>query len=360
MIYFSEKIADFLFKIRRCIKEILINEMGLKVHGERFYNKQKTHSYPISLVAFDHKKVLGYFDCQFYELGFHLSLMKEDERTIQNVVRHELAHYYAFILYGSEIDAHGKEFRSVCSLFGWGEKIYRSCMEIEQSSEEVDDSEVIRKIKKLLALGASSNSYEAESAVVKARELLIKNNLQRSSLESEDRFFMKRILQQGKMNAKLRSIAKIIETFFVSVVFHSGKNSICLEILGSKSHVEIAEYVASFLDHHLDLLWVQAQKDNPLLFGLVAKNSFFLGVAKGYCSKIDHFCKQERKNHTQEIIVLENQLCFAKKLAYPSLRNTKSQGKYCPKSSIEGEARGKSLNINEALSNKNAKMFFIN
>ena len=37
--------------------------------------------------------MLGYFDSNFYELGFHECLMHSGREQLHNVIRHELAHY---------------------------------------------------------------------------------------------------------------------------------------------------------------------------------------------------------------------------------------------------------------------------
>ena len=76
------------------------------------------------------------------------------------------------------------------------------------------------------------------------------------------------------------AIAAILATFFVSIVYNRGKEFIYLEILGSPVNAEIAEYVANVLQGELDRLW----KDTPLQ-GAVARNSFFRGLAKGYCQR---------------------------------------------------------------------------
>ena len=206
-----------------------------------------------------------------------------------------------------------------------------------------------------MALTTSNHAHEAEQAMIKSQQLLLKHNLESDYIGNpdEEKIFMKRIMKQKKETAKMRSIALILKTFFVSIVYSRGAESICLEILGDAVNIEIAEYVANVLDAELEKLWKEAQK-KARLKGAVAKNSFFLGIAKGYCDKIQAL----KKDYTQEIanglIVLEKKLVDAQALVYPRLSSRTSTAGYCPTSSKLGEKMGRQLNINPAL-NKQPK-----
>jgi predicted SprT family Zn-dependent metalloprotease len=50
--------------------------------------------------------MLGYFDPNFYELGFHECLMHSNRELLQNIIKHELAHYITFINYGDTVEPH--------------------------------------------------------------------------------------------------------------------------------------------------------------------------------------------------------------------------------------------------------------
>ena len=76
---------------------MLSKEIGLKVVGDRFYDKRQEYSYPIKAVIFNNKKMLGYFDSHFYEIGFHECLMQVNEELLHDIIRHELGHYITFI-----------------------------------------------------------------------------------------------------------------------------------------------------------------------------------------------------------------------------------------------------------------------
>lgn len=346
MLIYSQKTLNFIANIKSIIKTILSQEVGLKVGRERFYDQAQRASYPIQLVIYDHKSPLGYFDPNFYELGFHECLMRGSLEQLRNVIRHEIAHYITFIEQGALIQPHGLEFKTFCQQMGWGDEVSRATLCLEEIFPlQNGESDIVRKVQKLMALSSSSNAHEAEQAIIKSQQLLLKHNLTAKDLkEDEEAAFLKRVLEQKKESAKMRAISKILSTFLVSTVFRKGKGMVCLEILGSRVNVEIAEYVADVLNRELDLLWKETK-----LKGAVAKNSFFLGVAKGYCQKIEALKKTYDASIRQGVMVLEKKLTDAKALVYPRLSLRQTRANYCPESATLGEKAGRGLNIHPGL-----------
>jgi len=360
MILYSQKILLFSLEIKQAIQQILSKEVGLKVLKNRFYDRQERFSYPIKVVIYNHQKMLGYFDPHFYELGFHSCLMHSSKDLLKNIIRHELAHYMTFINYGKDLSApHGVEFKAFCSKMRWGEEVYRAttCLDDGQETKEAEESATARKVKKLLALSTSRNVHEAEAAMMKSQELLLKHHLSEACLHNEEEIFLlKRILKQKKETAKMRAIARILETFFVSTVYTRGGGHIYLEILGTSVHIEIAEYVAGFLGYELDTLWTQIKMRHAHLKGAVAKNSFFLGIATGYCNKVNAL-KKEHSKGSHQLIVIEKKLEEARAMAYPHLSSKKSHARYCFESSKLGQQAGKSLNIHTGISQASKNLF---
>lgn len=352
MIVYSKKIIQYIAEIKRTVKNVLSNEVCLKVAGDRFYDRRQTTSYPIKIVIYNNKNMLGYFDSNFYELGFHECLMHSSREQLHDVIRHELAHYITFTNYGVTVEPHGAEFRAFCQLMEWGEEIYKAttCLESGVNASSIEESGIFRKIQKLMALAGSSNENEAEQAMIKSQQLLLKHNIESTYIggDDEEKMFLKRIMKQKRENAKMRSIAKILETFFVSTVYSRAGEFIYLEILGNAVNIEIAEHVASVLDCELDKLWRHAQQFAKLK-GTIAKNSFFLGLAKGYCNKIQAFKREYNNDVTNALMVIEKKLIDAKEMVYSRLSTTKPSGNYCRESSALGEQMGRQLNINPAI-----------
>lgn len=365
MIVYSNKIIQFINEIKSTVKEVLSREIGLKLSGERFLDRHQTASYPIKVVIYNNKTTLGYFDPDFYELGFNECLMHASRKQLYNIIRHELAHYITFINYGGTIQTHGAEFKAFCQRMGWDEEVYKaaSCLEQELNISDNEESNILRKIKKLMALATSSNQNEAEQAMIKSQQLLLKHNIESKYIGNEDdeKIFLRRIMKQKKDNAKMRSIAKILETFFVSIVYGRAGDYTYLEVLGSAVNIEIAEYVANVLHYEMDNLWDQAQK-HAKLKGAIAKNSFFLGLARGYCNKVQALKREYSNDVAKELMVIEKKLVDAQAMVYRRLSSIKRSGNHCPHSSALGEQMGKQLNINPAInrsSNSHEKLEFI-
>ena len=352
MYIYSKRTIKFIEEIKCSAKEILCREMNVKVHGNRFLNRRQTASYPLSVVIYNTHSRLGYFNSDFLEMGFHECLIHSSKEQLRNIIRHELAHYMVFIDSGGFGQPHGPEFRAFCLQHGWGEEVYRATTALEgQSSCDIEKSGIFRKIQKLMALTESSNKNEAEQAMIKSQQLLLKHNLESIEVVDADgeKVFLKRILKQPKENAKMRSIAKILETFFVNTIFSRCTNATHLEISGSAINIEIAEHVAEVLQRELDNLWEQAKKQHMGLKGMTAKNSFFLGVAKGYCTKVQALKREYQSEVMNGLMVIEKQLVKAKEIIYPRLSSSKSQASFCPMSSSLGEQMGRSLTLNPAV-----------
>jgi len=352
MIVYSQKIIRFMNDIKSIVKKVLTFEVRLKVSGNRFFDEREAFSFPLKVVVYNNKSMLGYFDSSFYELGFHECLMHSSKEQLHNVIRHEIAHYITFVNYRAGIQPHGVEFRAFCERMRWGEEVYRAtiCLENEQDVSFLEESSVLRKVQKLMALSTSSNKHEAEQAMVKSQQLLLKHNIEAKYIghEDDEKVFLKRMMKQKKENAKMRSIAQILETFFVSPVYNRAGDFTYLEIVGNAVNIEIAEYVASVLDVEIEKLWDHARRQANLK-GMIAKNSFFLGLAKGYCDKIKALKREYSSDVAHALMVIEKQLVDAKSMVYPRLSSSKSSGHYCQESSALGEQMGRKLTINPGI-----------
>lgn len=350
MIVYSMKILRFLREIKKMVADVLSEELHFRVGKDRFYAQENRFSYPIRIVIYNHRAMLGYFDPNFYELGFHECLMQSSLSQLKNVIRHEIAHYIVFIENGERDSPHGHTFKEFCKKAGWGEEVYRatSCLDGGEDLSCFLEKSILRKVQKLMALAESSSPNESEQAMIKSRQLLLKHNIELQEVQAEEKIVLKRVLKQKREDAKMRSIAKILSTFFIHVIFRKGKDFTCLEILGDLVNVEIGEYVAIYLEKELDSLWEKAQR-NTSLKGLIAKNSFFLGVAKGYCNKIEALKKEYPADTEKALVLMEKKLFDAKNMVYPRLFSSKSHFRYCEASANLGERAGKSLQIHPAV-----------
>ena len=348
MLIYSKKIALFLLEVEALLKYILSEELELEVHKNHFYRSGWEQSYPIAIVVYDDKSPLGVFDAAFYELGFHKCLLHAKKEQLENVLRHVVKEYMTFLG-----DSYGLTCTSFAHRMRQSEAIKPTDLypDGDLSPSNAEHQALLRKVQKLMALGASKNSNEAEQAMMKSQQLLLKYNLQMDTIDDEEdqQFVLKRIIKQTKMDAKVRAISRILETFLVSSVFNRLRGFTYLEIIGTAVNIEIAEYVAKVLQRKLDELWEETKKKRPDLKGMVAKNSFFLGLAEGYCSKINLLEKTYSSNTSRALAVIHKKLDSALEMAYGNLTANRSCGRQCQESLKLGNLAGKDLTIHPSI-----------
>lgn len=330
-ILYSQTILSFLKKVKKLAHHILEEEMGLKIGRSRFY--WKSSSFPLNFVVFDHPSRLGYFTASHYEIGINKLFLLEKDEEIKNLLRHELAHYMTFLEFGINVPSHGKEFRMICNRYGWPSEISKAQVPIEKA---IKNHRIAEKVRKLLSLADSHHPQEAESATIKAKELLLKYNL--SLHETEEETIIKRVFEKKRSNGKLQAIAEILRSFFVYPIFNHGKNAVYLEIIGERVNVEVAEYVSYFLDRHFEDLW--KSRKSPIK-GLAEKNAFYRGIAKGFLSK--------EKDSNPGLIRIEKALTERVHTIYPHLSFRKTSYRHSNHAEKEGIRVGKTLKIREGI-----------
>ena len=339
MINTGVNLRTYLFPEKK-IKEIesralaiMKNEMGLKMRSSTLI--WNNYLYRIRFLLFEDEQKWGYFDAEHFEIGIHINAQDPDD-----ILRHELAHLIAFLRTGDL--SHGKIFRAICKEFGFSPKIQRAAAPNAHTSP----SRIAEKIKKILALASSNNTHEAQNATLKAQELLLKHQIE--DLDEEASMVMRRLFHFKRSSAKLHAISEILRTFGVQPIF----NSKSLEIFGSRTCVDIAEYVAHFLNHELEHLY----KAQTHLRGLAAKNSFFRGIAEGYCDKIATL----QSKHERALYKIDYALQKALPLAYPNLRTKRSRVTDHKEGRRAGNKTGKSLNIRQPLPSTSKSIHFLN
>ena len=134
--------------------------------------------YPLDFVVFEHPTILGQYIPSKYQIQINKHLIyTADEKTKQNIIRHEICHYLAHVEFGANISAHGPEFNSICKRYGYGKEISSATIELGENLLTSHETKIFNRITKLFKLASSDNSHEAELATTKANELLRKHHL---------------------------------------------------------------------------------------------------------------------------------------------------------------------------------------
>ena len=303
---------------------------------------------------------MGTFDHHTYQIGINKNLMYSAKtEVIKNILRHELAHYIAYLETGEGIYPHGKEFREICKSFGWNEEIYSAVGNLDLMNEKIEgdfpSENVIAKVKKLLSLAGSSNIHEAELATLKANKIILEHNLKRLGEEDDDTTYLKRVLSGKRNNGKYRAIYEILRSFMVQPVFNYGKGIFYLEVIGERENVEMADYVASFLDFELESLWLKHRGDHR---GINAKNSFMKGVWESF---VENLSRDKSELYSKKALVkMDKALQNRVKMAYPRLSGVSAKGNSISQDAKSlGNKAGTDLSIRKGIGNGQKKGLFL-
>jgi len=257
MFIYSEAIRKFHSHLLHLTKNILSDEMQIRVLKKRF--RFNDYTYPIKTVLFERQNILGYFEPQTYTIGIHKNFLYSSEEEIKNLLRHELAHYLCYLHFGRDIKDHGKEYRALCITCGWGKEVYSAKQAVQVKSNTQEASSILKKVQKLFSLANSDNTFEAELATQKAKQLLINHQLGYVD-DDQDQFYMKRVIEGKRVQGKHYTISQILQEFHLLPVFNQGKGKFWLEITGTQEELEVGEYLATYLDQALERLWKKNQR----------------------------------------------------------------------------------------------------
>jgi hypothetical protein len=218
---------------------------------------------------------------------------------VQEVLYHEMAHQYVEEVSGIREELpHGEAFKRICLKNGidstatgdiqsWAEKRKNNSI---ISSE---NHKILDKVHKLLALAQSPNEHEAQNAMAKAHEFLLKHNLSLLDLQTKWNYIHKQIGEVGRRNPIKTIISTIITRFFfVEAIWTFGydqskdRSGQILEIYGTPENVEMAEYVYDYLQNISELLWME-HKERKEINGNRHRRSFIYGLLDGFYNKLD-------------------------------------------------------------------------
>lgn len=355
MFLYSETINLFLKKLKARARFIMTNEMGLKMRRERYI--WGTYSFPLSFVLFEDPKKLGYYDSRCFQIGLNKKLLYlAHQETIDNILRHELAHLYCFHSYGNSTQAHGVEYRQVCEKFGWDKEVYGASLNLDDERKIYQDDQefnkVFERIQKLLSLASSSNEHEAQAATLKANQLLLKYNLKdmQKVHDHEEIVYVKRVYETKRTNAMINALYDILGNFYVRPIYNRVQGGVYLEVIGSKINVELADYIAKFLVGEFDYLWKKAQKENSWLKGIQKKNSFYQGLCDGFIRKLHQERNMVSESDQKALLKINQDLSKKVKIVYSRLGSSSRKANSTDEKAAQmGIMRGLGLSIRKGL-----------
>lgn len=332
-----------------------------------FKNKMKLPN--ISLL--DSKKVLGKWVGGIKRglsiNGFFIS--RYPWQYVQEVLYHEMAHQYVEEILGITQDLpHGKEFRKICYDNEFDHHATGDIQDwIKKKKKSVTGSQehkMLNKVQKLLALAQSKNLHEAESAMSKAQELLLKHNLKLLEFENKRKYISKQIGEVGRKNPVKSLIGSIISKFFfVEALWafgydrHKNKGGRILEIYGIPRNIEMAEYVHDYLHHISEKLW-RDYKEQKNICGDRHRRTYIYGLLNGFYQKLGATVV---RNETKSLVWIgDSQLKEYFHRKNPRIKRTTScYSRSCREAYNSGLTSGKRLVIHRGITTRNSGRVYL-
>jgi predicted SprT family Zn-dependent metalloprotease len=239
--------------------------------------------------------------------------------VVLEVLKHEMAHQYvADIL--RQVDGHGPHFQAACAKLAVDPWARRAQVDLEGSIDRplvVDDCEhepshpLIKRIHKLFALAGSANEHEAALAMQRARELMVRHEIESIDIRQPSDFGH-RVIYLGKKRVERHQamMAGLLNDFFMVRIIHTNYYDLdkleqlkAIDLVGTARNLEMAEYVYHFLDERLEIFWDDFRRSMRAKGQLSSalrgqKKSFIIGVLKGFESKLkaQQFAEQESQS----------------------------------------------------------------
>lgn len=225
----------------------------------------------------------------------------------EHVVGHEMAHMIVDKIFNmGDLRAHGEAFVKACGMLSISPQRLISAHELRGLDEEANEkAKVVLRVKKLMRLSESPENEEAERALKKAHELMLRYNIKTLDEHKPDDYFIRPVGPVMKrMPNYVRDIAAMCEEYyFVNVVLCHHGDGTYYEFFGNKENLDIAEYIFCCLLQQGERLWERYRDEKKAEYGRVkgmfSKANYIEGVVAGYTSQL-HAKKREIEEKMEE------------------------------------------------------------
>jgi len=285
--------------------------------------------------------------------------------AIVHVLKHEMAHMIVDLAWKmGDLDTHGEAFKKACGVL---DVDHRRCSNIKQLLEEdarlANKEKAVERIKKVMALSSSSERGEAENALRKAEELMLKYNI--TSLEAgheEDEYLFRPVGPiWGRVPNYARDLANTMAEFYFikHILCWAGPRGRYFELFGTKENLDLAEYIFCCLLRQGEELWEEYSEEIRAKWGgvrgIASKASFLEGLYAGYKVQLrDQERVRMRKNAEappQEALIWTGDPLMAEmyRKAYPHVTTYTYHRTAHGGGSSAGYDRGKNMSLRAAL-----------
>lgn len=152
------------------------------------------------------------------------------------------------------------------------------------------ESKVLEKVKKLLALANSGNENEARLAAERASEILVRHNLSMQDVEKAESEYGSTVVRDSFWcETEEKYVCSIINAHFFVETFDrlhanerhptSKSRRRTLTFVGTKTNIEIAEYIYKFLMTEFRMMWKTYKIESNT--NERSRQSYYLGLFNG-------------------------------------------------------------------------------
>jgi hypothetical protein len=272
----------------------------------RFFNSYYLNSSlrPPMIRLYSGRSRFGYWDGDSRLIGISLEHIMEHPWTrVMDTLRHEMAHQYVQeVLMVADETPHGEAFQHACRRLAVpahaGESWYYDPADSYEGGRAMERNPVVEKISKLLSLATSPNEHEAQLAMKKAHELLLRHQISEADLRSDadaaERPY--RVMEVGPAKARFerwekKLISILQQYFFVDVIWVPSliRDRITLGNVplahGRPENLAMADYVYNYFNRLLPELWKEFKKERGLRSDK-NRREYYYGVMTGFSEKL--------------------------------------------------------------------------
>jgi len=212
---------------------------------------------------------------------------------VRSVLEHEMAHQYVDeVLKAKHEPPHGPTFARVCAERGIDARAAGMPTPAASAEDPRLEDRVLDRIRKLLALAGSENQHEAELAMKKAHELMLRHNIEQTRIRDHAYEVIHLGVPTRRASpVELEVMGIISEFFFVEVIrvpvylVRDGVHAQTFEVMGTRQNVAMAEHVYAFLLATAERLWRENRGDKRVRGGR-DRLAYQSGVIRGFRDKL--------------------------------------------------------------------------
>jgi hypothetical protein len=280
--HFMERLIEKFNGSTCCIREYLLGQSATAIDLFRYASGYRV--LPVRDIFFAQIPVLGQYriGTDYLVLSSYLLETSVSMEFSRSVMLHELAHYICFACWGES--GHSKRFAEVASVIHAPEAFAHPSVSLDLAA---DTSSQLSKIKKLLALGDSSNPYESRNAMEKARKLMAGLGIKHISSDfATDTVYSAVLASMDRCSVKEKVLTYLCDEIAgVYSVLERLDKGCRVRIFGTVSQVEVACYVYDYLEGSLSAEY-KAMRKQGMIKGR-ALSSFYNGVYAEMSKRFD-------------------------------------------------------------------------